>query len=375
MPDGLMLITKGQEYRRPAEQTSKTIAVRLNENDLAMLNQRFHIDGFETLSDLVRGYLSGDISRAGRSDQVERLLMRLKEKNITDPLTGEVTPTFYKNIDIEDFRRFLRSKYKYGRYSDDLVKYYQRFAEFFFIKPEIVMAESGRNRSWICDAMRRFAEYYDYKYQRPEMRMLIREIIERYEINRHMRRHDQVWIADQNYLDSTITKMLTAFPKGELSVLLRFALFTGLRGEEMAYVHTKPICCKLASCNCGNLHVATKTNGVSVVVVNRIVGQKHCYFTIVPTKLWQDFRALSKVDYDFRKFVHLQIKQATNDEVALMDLRKFNYNINVRSEMKELGAEVLAGRAKTVSARHYLLNELDLLAQQYEKAWKQYLTF
>ena len=46
--------------------------------------------------------------------------------------------------------------------------------------------------------------------------------------------------------------------------------------------------------------------------------------------------------------------------------------MNVSSEMKELGAEVLAGRAKTVSARHYLLNELDFLAEQYRKAWEEY---
>ncbi len=56
-----------------------------------------------------------------------------------------------------------------------------------------------------------------------------------------------------------------------------------------------------------------------------------------------------------------------------MDLRKFNYNVNVRSGMKEMGAEVLAGRAKTVSARHYLLNEIDLLAEQYREAWTKYL--
>ena len=58
--------------------------------------------------------------------------------------------------------------------------------------------------------------------------------------------------------------------------------------------------------------------------------------------------------------------------LLLMDLRKFNYNINVRSEMKEMGAEVLAGRAKTVSARHYVLNELDELAEQYRRAWHKY---
>jgi hypothetical protein len=80
-----------------------------------------------------------------------------------------------------------------------------------------------------------------------------------------------------------------------------------------------------------------------------------------------------KADYAYRKFVHKRIKEATNCEVAFMDLRKFHYNINVRSEMKEMGAEVLAGRAKTVSARHYLLNELDLLAEQYRKAWQKYL--
>ena len=170
-------------------------------------------------------------------------------------------------------------------------------------------------------------------------------------------------------------KILTTFCKGELSILLRFALFTGLRGEEISYVHTRAICPKLAACSCENLHVVAKNNGMSVIVINRIMGQKKCYFTIVPTKMWQDFRALPKADYEARKFAHLQVKEATNGETAFMDLRKFNYNVNVRSEMKELGAEVLAGRAKTVSARHYLLNELDLLAEQYEKTWKKYMAF
>jgi hypothetical protein len=359
--------------RQIDKERARTLGVKLRESEIAALHQRFKINGFETLGDLVRGYLNGELSTSSGTDQIEKLLMRLKEKNITDPLTGEVTPIFYKNIDIEDFRRYLRSKYKYGRYGDDLVKYYQRFAEFFFTKAEIVRAQSGRNRSWICDAMRRFAEYYDYKYQKPEMRMLIREIIERYEINRQMRRHDQVWIADQDYLDSTITKILSTFARGELATLMRFALFTGLRGEEMAYVHGKPICTKLASCSCENLHVVNKDKGVSAIVVNRIVGQKHCYFTIVPTRVWLEFRDLSKVDYEFRKFTHLRLKEATNGQVSLMDLRKFNYNMNARSEMKEMGAEVLAGRAKTISARHYLLNELDLLAEQYEKAWRKYM--
>ena len=362
-----------QQQKQPSE-NSRSIGLRLKENDLAVLNHRFKLDGFENLSDLVRSYLNGEITKSAKPDLLSRLLLRLKEKNITDPLTGEVNPLFYKKIDLDDFRQYLRTKYKYSKYGDNLVKYYQRFAEFFFTKPEIVRAESGRNRSWICDAMRRFGEYYDYKHQNPEMKMLVKEVIERYEINRHMRTHDKVWIADQSYLDNAIMKILATFDKGELSILIRFALFTGLRGEEISYIHQRPICPKLAGCNCENLHVVSKNNGMSIIVINRIMGQKRCYFTIVPTKLWQEFRASSKADYELRKFAHLQIKEAMKGEMTLMDLRKFNYNINVRSEMKEMGAEVLAGRAKTVSARHYLLNELDELADQYAKAWKRFYT-
>jgi hypothetical protein len=40
--------------------------------------------------------------------------------------------------------------------------------------------------------------------------------------------------------------------------------------------------------------------------------------------------------------------------------------------MKESGAEVLAGRARSVSAKHYLINEIDRMVQQYDKAWKNY---
>lgn len=86
-------------------ETSKTLGLRLKESELAALNQRFRLDGFDNLSDLVRSYLNGEVSRAAKTDHVERLLLRLREKDIKDPLTGgNVTPTFYKNIDIEDFR-------------------------------------------------------------------------------------------------------------------------------------------------------------------------------------------------------------------------------------------------------------------------------
>jgi hypothetical protein len=47
-----------------------------------------------------------------------------------------------------------------------------------------------------------------------------------------------------------------------------------------------------------------KKNGYSVIVINRIVGHTHCYFTIVPKELSLYFRSLSNVDYEQRKAAH-----------------------------------------------------------------------
>ena len=55
-----------------------------------------------------------------------------------------------------------------------------------------------------------------------------------------------------------------------------------------------------------------------------------------------------------------------------MDLRKFHYNVLCRSELKESGAEVLAGRAKSISTKHYLINEIDKMTEQYSRAWKMF---
>jgi len=365
-------LSRIQARTHPNLKSWKTVGVSLEPEDLSILNQRLQANGFRTLADMVRAFIGQEFPVSAKNDSLERLLLRLKEKSIVDPVSGEPSLTFYKNIDEESFKRYLLAKYS-RKYALDLFKYFKRFAQLFFTKPTLVKTENGRNRGWICEAMRRFAEFYDYQYQNPELKLVVREIIERYEINKKMRRKDILWIAEENYLDNAIKTLLSAFTTGDLAVVVRFALFSGLRGEEMLYVHDKPICERLASCNCENLHAISKPNGYSVVVVNRIAGLKRCYFTIVPSELWEEFRGLRAVDRDIRKFAHVRIKEITNGKVTFMDLRKFHYNVNVRSEMKESGAEVLAGRARTVSARHYLLNELDLMVEQYGKVWGKYL--
>jgi hypothetical protein len=59
--------------------------------------------------------------------------------------------------------------------------------------------------------------------------------------------------------------------------------------------------------------------------------------------------ALSRVTKGERNIVHMLIKSRSEGKATLMDLRKFHYNILCRSDMGEVGAEVLAGRAKSIS--------------------------
>ncbi|WP_172602105.1 hypothetical protein [Candidatus Nitrosocosmicus franklandus] len=42
--------------------------------------------------------------------------------------------------------------------------------------------------------------------------------------------------------------------------------------------------------------------------------------------------------------------------------------------MGDRGAEVLAGRAKSISAKHYLVHELDKLTKQYGKAMSKFIS-
>jgi intergrase/recombinase len=340
----------------------KSVTVRLKENDLAILNSKLNMNGFKTFSEFVHAWIDGKYPTHQKDEQIEKLINRLREKDIKDPLTGEFSPTFYKNIDHEEMFQALSKKYVYKKHAKDLVRYYERYVDIFFTKPQLIQSESGHKRTWIFDAMRKFGIFYDRKMHNPELKILIEEIIQRYDLNKKMRNHDRVWLADEGFIESMVRKALEI--DGDIGIIIKFAFFSGLRGEEITYIHETPICDSLTGCNCDKLHITRKKN-VSIIVLNRIIGQTHSYFTIVPTTLWNMFRSLDKVTKEERNIAHMLIKSHTIGKATLMDLRKFHYNILCRSEMGEIGAEVLAGRAKSISAKHYLIHELDKMSDQY----------
>lgn len=153
--------------------------------------------------------------------------------------------------------------------------------------------------------MRKFAEYYDRKFQNSELKILIEEIIKRYELNKKVRTYDRVWIADDDFIDTMIRKVLEI--EGEIGIISHFALFSGLRGEEMSYAHDTAICDFLSGCDCNKLHLVAKGDYI-ILVLNRIVGPKHAYFTIVHLKIWNEFRAMNKLGNEERSVPHLIIK-------------------------------------------------------------------
>jgi intergrase/recombinase len=342
-----------------------TLSSRIKKSKLAIVNLKLKQNGFKTFGEFVNTWIDGKYPAYQKDEQVEKILNRIREKGITDPLTGEFNPTFYRTFDSEEMLTYLLPKYIYKKHAKDLVRYCERYIEIFFTKPQLIQAESGHKRAWICDAMRKLGMYYDRKMHNPELKILIEEIIKRYELNKKMRIHDRVWLVDGGYIDTMVRKVLEI--DGDIGIIVKFAFFSGLRGEEMTYTHETAICDSLKGCNCDRLHITHKMNDVSIIVLNRIVGQKHSYFTIVPTLLWNEFRGLDRVTKAERNIAHMLIKSHTGGKATLMDLRKFHYNVLCRTEMGEVGAEVLAGRAKSISAKHYLIHELDKMSEQYSK--------
>jgi len=355
-------MNKQTQVHKRQQSDWKSVTVRLKENDLAILNNKLRLNGFETFSEFIHAWIKGQYPLHENNEQVEKLIQRIRDKGIRDPLTGEFNPTFYRNVNTEDMLTDLSKRYAYPKHAKDLVRYFERYVDIFFSKPQLIQSESGHKRAWICDAMRKFGMYYDRKMHNPELKILIEEIIQRYELNKKMRIHDRVWLTDEGFIETMVRKALEI--DGDIGTIIKFAFFSGLRGEEITYAHETPICDSLTGCNCNNLHITQKKK-VSIIVLNRIVGPKHSYFTIVPTKLWHMFRSLSMVTREERNIAHMMIKSHTAGKATLMDLRKFHYNLLCRSEMGETGAEVLAGRAKSISAKHYLIHELDKISDQY----------
>jgi intergrase/recombinase len=348
----------------------KTVGVRIRSQDLPILNQRLRLYGFETLGQLVSDFLTTKFPPITEDRQIQAMDSNTQSNGLKTLVnSGSFEPTFYKNVNLDDMLKYLLTIRKLdNKHVKDIVSYFRRFRDLFFgPQPEEILKFNPPKRGWIIQAMRHFGNYYYYKTNNPECKELVEKIINRYGLNIGLDMHQRIYIVDDNFVSNKVKHLLAI--QGDIGQTVKVGLFTGLREDEIIYIHNKEICSNLGGCSCNKLHLVTKPNGLTVVVVNWFRGHKKCYFTILPTVMWEQFRNIPSFNHTDIDIAHKLTKKNAN--LMFVELRKLHYNIMRRSmDMNE--ADILAGRAKSVSAKHYAIYELDKLTEAYAQAWEKF---
>ena len=346
-----------------------SVGASLRRNEMDLFNKQLDNLRCETLKDLCSLLIAGKLRLVTDDEQVQ--IMK-SQTQATGLLTSQIGNKFdfWKQIDDEDFHKWLLGKY-HPHTANCLHSYYIRYADIFFSpNPDVELFKCANpKRSWILQAIKRFADYYLSRYGNKDVKHLISRIIERYELNRGLDHKDRIYLVSPNFVEEKINK-ITSIP-GEIGFTCRIGLFSGLREDEIIYIRTRSICDQAFGCQCEKLHVANCRNGLSVITINWIRGNKKALATIIPTIYWERLRNMLKFDqYDIQA-AHKILKREAG--IAYIILRKIHYNVMRFKNAIELDeAEVLAGRFKSVSARHYVLNDPEKLSGKYISAWQNF---
>ena len=110
---------------------------------------------------------------------------------------------------------------------------------------------AAHKRSWILQAIKRFGDYYYRKYNNTEVVQLIREIIERYDLNRDHDMKDRIYLVSPHFVEEKVKKIFDL--PGEIGFTSRLGLVTGLREQELLYIKEKPVCNDGHGYDCENL--------------------------------------------------------------------------------------------------------------------------
>jgi hypothetical protein len=356
----------GKDYKKYGW---KNVAVKIRENDLVILNRQLGRLGYETLGDLVKNLLLGKITHLTEEKQIEAMKINLQA-------TGQNTAQlgcyydFYKSVDIQDLLKEYVKRY-HPKTCRCFVSYFRRYADIFFANnPDIELFKlKPHKRSWILQSMKKIGDYYFWKYNTTDIQDLVKRIIERYQLNKDLDMKDRVYLVNPHYLETKL-KALMSIP-GEIGFTVRVGLFTGLREEELYYIHDREMCDNELGCKCKNLHPINLDNGMTIIGINWIRGNKKAYVTILPTIMWEQFRRIIKFDRSDIMAAHNITKR--DAELLYMNLRKIHYNVmRFNDSMNADEADALAGRARTVSAQHYILHDLKSFTDKYIKSWSNF---
>ena len=347
----------------------KTIGVRVRNMELPLLNIQLDRINYTTLGDLVKDLIAGKISRITEDQQIDIMKTNLQTSGQITGLSGKPYE-FYKQIDVNGFYAYLKEKYQ-ERTARCYLSYFERYASVFFsLNPDVELFKlKPHKRSWILQGIKRFGDFYFRKYNNREVIQLIRQIIERYDLNKDLDMKDKIYLVSPQFIEEKIRKIFE-IPR-EMGFTIRIGLLSGLREQELIYIKQREVCNNGYGCDCEKLHIVNCKNEMTIIAIGWTRGNKKALATIVPTKYWNKLRTLPKFDYYDISAAHKMMKRDVG--IAYIAMRKIHYNVmRFRDTISVDEAEVLAGRFKSVSARYYVLHDPEKLTDKYVTAWMNF---
>jgi intergrase/recombinase len=347
----------------------KTIGVKVKNEELLMLNRQLDRLSYITLGDLVKDLMAGKITRVTDDQQIDIMKTNLQTSGQMTGLLGKPYD-FYKQIDVNEFYSYLKQKY-HERTARCYLSYFERYASIFFsLNPDVDLFKlKPHKRSWILQGVKRFGDFYFRKYNNREVIQLIRQIIERYDLNKDLDMKDKIYLVSPNFIEEKVKKIIML--PGEIGFTARLGLFSGLREQELIYIKEKEVCNDGYGCDCEKLHIVNCDNGMTIIAIGWTRGNKKALATVMPTKYWDRLKTLPKFDYYDISADHKIMKRDVG--IAYIAMRKIHYNVmRFKDTVSVDEAEVLAGRFKSVSARYYVLHDPEKLTDKYVTAWMNF---
>ena len=133
----------------------KTIGVKVKESELGIFNKQLQRFGWQSLGDLVKDLMAGKIERMSPDKEFETMKIRAQAIGLLTSQLGGDYSEFYKKIDHEDFRQWLKNNYQ-ERTARSYCNYFLRYSDVFFgPNPAYELFKlAPHRRSWILQSMR-----------------------------------------------------------------------------------------------------------------------------------------------------------------------------------------------------------------------------
>ena len=318
----------------------------------------------------MKDLIVGKLTRLTDDRQIDALNTNLQVTGQITSFNQESRTDFYKQIDFIEFKAYLKDRY-HEHTANCYLTYFERYSDIFFGNdPDVELFRlNPHKRSWILQSIKRFGDYYFRKYNNREVIYLIRNIIERYDLNKNLDMKDRIYLVSPHFVEDKVRKVYGL--TGEIGFVTKMGLMTGLRERELIYIKDKPVCTIGYGCDCENLHVVHCNNGMTIIAIGWTRGNKKALATILPTIYWIRFRKLPKFDYCEIVAAHKIMKRDVG--IPFVALRKIHYNVMRFKETLAVDeAEVLAGRFRSISGKHYVLHDPVKLTNKYVTAWQNF---